>query len=183
VSRGDDDGRGDPDRAAILARRDRFVSLALSTMTAATLVACEDESRVAPEPCLSVAYPVEPAPPTPPPPQPVPQPAPQPCLSVMPDPPPEPEVVDENAPGYLTLNTKPWAKVSIDGKPFGSTPLFKMKLAPGRHEVRLVNEESGVNVKRSIEIEAGRVLKQNWVLETTKKTKAEKRAEWEKRNR
>lgn len=44
----DDDVPADPDRAAILARRRRFVALALSTLSGAT--AC-------PRPCLNVARP------------------------------------------------------------------------------------------------------------------------------
>lgn len=66
--------------------------------------------------------------------------------------------------GYVTLNSSPWAKITIDGKPFGSTPIFKKKLSAGRHKVRLVNEEMGVNVTRTITVEGGRVLKRNWKL-------------------
>lgn len=66
--------------------------------------------------------------------------------------------------GYVTLNSSPWAKITIDGKPFGSTPIFKKKVSAGRHKVRLVNEEMGVNVSRTITVEGGRVLKRNWKL-------------------
>lgn len=87
----------DPDRAAILARRKRFVALALTGLTTGA-AAC------APQACLRVADP-EPRPPDEQPNQPVPadeqppspeapQPAPQPCLKVaapQPDPQPAPQ--------------------------------------------------------------------------------------------
>lgn len=66
--------------------------------------------------------------------------------------------------GFLTLNTQPWVKVSIDGQPYGSTPLFKIRLTPGRHKVRLVNEQEGVNVTRTVTVKADMTIKQNWNL-------------------
>jgi serine/threonine-protein kinase len=82
---------------------------------------------------------------------------------------PPPPVVKEKTVvvglGYLTLNTKPWAKVSIDGQPYGSTPLFKTKLEPGRHTIHLVNEQAGINLKRTVNIKPGQTLKQNWKLQ------------------
>jgi len=66
--------------------------------------------------------------------------------------------------GFLTLNTKPWVKVAIDGQPYGSTPLFKIKLTPGRHQVTLVNEQAGVNTTRTVTVTAGKTLKKNWTL-------------------
>ncbi|MBI5511369.1 MAG: PEGA domain-containing protein [Deltaproteobacteria bacterium] len=66
-----------------------------------------------------------------------------------------------SAPGFLTLNTTPWVKVSVDGRPFGSTPLYKIELAAGGHVLQLVNEEVGVNVTRKVTIESGRTAKLN----------------------
>jgi serine/threonine-protein kinase len=66
--------------------------------------------------------------------------------------------------GFLTLHTQPWAKVSIDGQPYGSTPLFKIKLEPGKHTVKLVNEQEGVNVTRNVVVKSGQNLKQKWSL-------------------
>jgi hypothetical protein len=95
----------DPDRAAILARRQRFVALALSGLA----TSCTPRSQ--PQPCLDVMPPQEPVDPEPQPclkvaapepqpqpetqphpetqPQPEPEPRPQPCLKVAP--PPEPK--------------------------------------------------------------------------------------------
>jgi hypothetical protein len=83
-------GDEDPDRAAILARRRRFVAVALSGL--AVGAGC-------PQPCLSVAPPPESdRPPAPPPddgikpevPPSEPQPEPTPCLKVLPPKEPEP---------------------------------------------------------------------------------------------
>ena len=79
------------------------------------------------------------------------------------DPEPTPVVVADQI-GYLTLKTTPWAKVSIDGEPYGSTPIWKEKLAPGKHRVRLVNEQEGVDVTKVITIKPGALTKQEWTL-------------------
>jgi serine/threonine protein kinase len=67
--------------------------------------------------------------------------------------------------GFFTLNTTPWAKVFIDGQPAGSTPLFKYKLSPGKHSIRLVNEGAGVRTSKTVHIKAGSNLKKSWVLQ------------------
>jgi serine/threonine-protein kinase len=68
------------------------------------------------------------------------------------------------ADGYLTIATKPWTKVSIDGSPHGSTPVFKIRLRPGKHKVRLVNEQAGIDVTKTVTVTSGGVLKKNWSL-------------------
>lgn len=72
--------------------------------------------------------------------------------------------VTEEAPapdedGFLTLKTNPWAKVSIAGVPYGSTPVFKLRLPAGRHELHLVNEQAGVDVRRTVTIAGGETKK------------------------
>lgn len=52
------DADDDPDRAAILARRQRFVAIALSGLAATASEAC----RPQPHPCLNVVGPEEPQP-------------------------------------------------------------------------------------------------------------------------
>lgn len=49
----------DPDRAAILARRQRFVTLALSGLTGAFAAGCDGGSEAKPEPCLDYSAPPE----------------------------------------------------------------------------------------------------------------------------
>ncbi len=54
--------------------------------------------------------------------------------------------------GYLTIDTKPWSKVTIDGEMAGSTPIFRRRLGTGRHTLLLVNEGENINVTRSIQV-------------------------------
>jgi hypothetical protein len=70
----------------------------------------------------------------------------------------------DRRPGTLTLRTTPWAKVTIDGKPFGSTPLYKVELGSGPHTVRLVNEEFGVDETRKVIIKPGQASRLNLTL-------------------
>jgi hypothetical protein len=90
----------DPDRAAILARRRRFVAIALSGLAAGT--GCTPK----PEPCLSVAPLDDPSsggkPEAPP--------EPMPCLKVAP---PEPDPVPEQAP----VEPEPCLKVKPPDEP------------------------------------------------------------------
>ncbi|MCP4504479.1 MAG: PEGA domain-containing protein [Deltaproteobacteria bacterium] len=68
------------------------------------------------------------------------------------------------APGTITINTKPWAKIFVDGQPLGSTPIFKVKIKAGRHKVRLLNEAKGIDVTKSIVVKPGKLTKKNWKL-------------------
>jgi serine/threonine protein kinase len=71
---------------------------------------------------------------------------------------------DAEADGYLTLNTTPWSKVSIDGSPYGSTPIFKVRLSPGTHKVVLENENLGVKLTKRVKIGAGKTVRRHWKL-------------------
>ncbi len=65
--------------------------------------------------------------------------------------------------GRLSINTNPWSVVFIDGKKMGNSPLTRIKLKAGAHDVKLVNEAAGISEKLRIVIEAGketRVVKQ-----------------------
>jgi hypothetical protein len=42
--------------------------------------------------------------------------------------------------GYLSINSSPWAQVSVDGRVLGTTPQVKIRLTPGRHHLLLVRE-------------------------------------------
>ncbi len=54
--------------------------------------------------------------------------------------------------------------LSTGGASLGITPLYKAKLAPGRHVLELVNETAGVSEKRTIEIKPGEVTKLDFTL-------------------
>jgi len=95
--------------------------------------------------------------PQPPPPKPATKPSPS-----LPEPEPEPEpettVPETPAPetkphprhhkprhapalhGYLQVNSTPWTEVYVDDRDVGFTPVVKLKLPVGEHEVRLINE-------------------------------------------
>jgi serine/threonine-protein kinase len=57
--------------------------------------------------------------------------------------------------GYLTLSSVPWAVVTVDGKMVGSSPLFRVRLAAGRHTVSLTNEAEKLTKVIQVEIRPG----------------------------
>jgi serine/threonine protein kinase len=57
--------------------------------------------------------------------------------------------------GYLRIGTKPWTKVYIDGRHYGTTPLLKLKLSAGRHRVVLLNNNEGIRKTVYITIRKG----------------------------
>ncbi len=61
--------------------------------------------------------------------------------------------------GYLTLDTRPWSKVAIDGELAGSTPLFRKRLPVGKHLLMLTNEGANIKTTRPIQIAADATLK------------------------
>ena len=78
---------------------------------------------------------------------------------------PEPKAATpDGGKGFLTVKTTPWAKITIDGQPWGSTPVAKVPLASGTHTVRLVNEDAGKDVTKKVTITSGETLKQDWTL-------------------
>jgi len=62
-------------------------------------------------------------------------------------------------PGFLTIATTPWTKVTIDGELMGSTPIYKIRLTPGAHKVQFINEGEGINVTRSVSVASGETQK------------------------
>jgi len=63
--------------------------------------------------------------------------------------------------GVVTLDTIPWTRVFIDGQPHGPTPIRK-SFAAGKHRVRLVRIEEGIDFKDWIKVGAGEKLKRKW---------------------
>jgi serine/threonine-protein kinase len=39
------------------------------------------------------------------------------------------------APGYLSVNSRPWAELSVDGQVVGNTPQVRVRVIPGRHQL------------------------------------------------
>jgi hypothetical protein len=52
--------------------------------------------------------------------------------------------------GALTLDTTPWSKVTIDGDPYGTTPLHIRRIKGGAHRVVFENEAEGLKVARTV---------------------------------
>jgi hypothetical protein len=63
------------------------------------------------------------------------------------------------APGALTIATEPWSQVYADGELIGTTPLWRHRLLPGRHRLRLANRAAGFAVERDIDIPSARMVK------------------------
>lgn len=63
------------------------------------------------------------------------------------------------ATGWLTVGVnKGWATVTVDGKPAGETPLFRLKLAAGKHTLKAVAHD-GKTWTRHIRVHANREAK------------------------
>jgi hypothetical protein len=58
--------------------------------------------------------------------------------------------------GELTLGAVPWAHVTIDGDKRPDTPVSKLALAAGAHQVRLVCPPTGRELRFTVQIEAGK---------------------------
>lgn len=58
--------------------------------------------------------------------------------------------------GYLTLDTSPWANVSIGGTSLGQTPVVRAKLPAGTHMVVLSNPERGISTTYQVTIQPGK---------------------------
>jgi hypothetical protein len=71
-------------------------------------------------------------------------------------PPPAPPAA-ANVPRLVITTQPPGAKVTIDGKPAGETPLTVDTLKPGRHAIVLA-AASGATAKRTVKVDAGQTV-------------------------
>jgi eukaryotic-like serine/threonine-protein kinase len=70
--------------------------------------------------------------------------------------------VDKSPPagkGKLTLSTDPWTRVMFKDKVLGDTPLIDAPLPAGKHRLRLVNEQSKIDLTIEVEVKAGQTTK------------------------
>jgi hypothetical protein len=77
-------------------------------------------------------------------------------------PPPE-EAAPDPAPGYLSLDTDPWATAYLGGRRLGTTPFVHVALPPGHHTISLDLENKGARTTLDVTVETGaeaRVRKQ-----------------------
>ncbi len=74
---------------------------------------------------------------------------------------------DDAAAGTLTLRSEPWGRVFVDGTDTGRfTPLVDVRLAAGRHVVRVEDPVSGRAASAEVELEAGRSRSLSLALQT-----------------
>ena len=52
--------------------------------------------------------------------------------------------------GTLNINATPWATVSIDGTPYGETPLGNVSIVPGEHEIVFRHPQLGERRERVV---------------------------------
>ncbi|MBX3246476.1 MAG: serine/threonine protein kinase [Myxococcales bacterium] len=86
--------------------------------------------------------------------------APTPVAAAPPTPSPanEEEVAAPLPTGWLTLDTTPWSEVVLDGRVLGNTPLVRVQLPSGEHELTLRNPEAGVERRYVVRIPAGQAV-------------------------
>jgi len=113
---------------------------ALEPVAAAPEPALEAPAPAPPPPPVAPAAPAAPAAPRPRPATPPPRRQPVRAATLAPE------------PGYLSVNSLPWALLSVDGRMIGTTPRVKVRLPAGVHHLRLQREgfrpyEAAVEVK------------------------------------
>jgi eukaryotic-like serine/threonine-protein kinase len=59
--------------------------------------------------------------------------------------------------GYVTIDARPWAQVSIAGQPLGDTPIHAYPLSPGYVTVTLRNPRNGKTEVRTLKVSSGKL--------------------------
>ena len=72
-----------------------------------------------------------------------------------PPPPPSAQPAASDDPGFLTLQTYPFTKVSEGGRSLGTTPLYKLSLPAGTHVLTLENPDQGIKQTYTVTIKSG----------------------------
>lgn len=67
--------------------------------------------------------------------------------------------------GTLQVNSRPWARILVDGHFMGHTPQRALRLAAGHHRVLLVNDQLDMNKFFEVTIEPGEVVTRVEVLD------------------
>ena len=60
--------------------------------------------------------------------------------------------------GSVSVRATPWARVSLDGRPVGTTPIRRTSVSPGPHTIRLECPPLGRRVEATFRVEAGRSI-------------------------
>ncbi len=70
----------------------------------------------------------------------------------------EPAPSSNEAPGFLTLATTPWARVRLGNRDLGTTPLIRVELPAGTHTLQLTNPEQDIDESYRVTIRPGETL-------------------------
>lgn len=62
------------------------------------------------------------------------------------------------APGLLTIEASPWAKLTLDGRDLGETPRADVPVSPGVHQLVATCPDTGKTVRRRLNVVSGRPL-------------------------
>ncbi len=69
-------------------------------------------------------------------------------------------------PAFVSMATTPWTVVLIDGVRVGTTPLFRLPVAPGPHVVDFINEAAGVVGREEIVLQEAELRKLKLIFVT-----------------
>jgi serine/threonine-protein kinase len=64
----------------------------------------------------------------------------------------------DRRPGYLSIDSQPYATIYVDGKKVGETPLLKLALPPGKRRIRAVRAD-GQEKRLTVEIRPGKLAR------------------------
>ena len=78
------------------------------------------------------------------------EPEPEPVEPAEPDPP-----ASSGGSGKLRVQTRPWSKVFLDGRLLGTTPLTGIEVDAGRHTLKFVNPEFGIEKEIQVTVKDG----------------------------
>jgi len=70
-----------------------------------------------------------------------------------------PPVETSSEPGKFSIDSAPYATIYLDGNKLGDTPLYNLKVSPGRHQVRAVLAD-GRDRTFAIDIKPGQATNQ-----------------------
>ena len=75
--------------------------------------------------------------------------------------------IDQNTgdlidPAFVTVDSKNWSRVFVDGKPVGTTPLFKHRVSSGKHIVQVQAQIDAHISTEEVELTAGENRKMNF---------------------
>lgn len=63
--------------------------------------------------------------------------------------------------GFLSINTKPYSRIFVDGELIGNTPLLRVPLTPGRHFIRAISSDGD---ERDIQVEVQAGNEARWIF-------------------